>query len=196
MNKIIKVKLSDFKVIWADSGDSLATDGISTCIGIMFNGTIGNRQFLAMYHWAGFDTQLNKDNLDDQVKAERELKSIFKTLAFRIKFWGRAGKPNLNQLHLIGGEQKQEHLSGTEMEVNALFKAEEYSKLYFNVLDNFTCKRDHYLTTGTDTLMLVLSSSGVTGTKDEYCDSESEYSDESDDSDDSDDQSTLSFSRR
>ncbi len=111
---------------WPTEVPVLATAGISTCMAIILHGNIHNIPFVAMYHWAGFASHVNKR---DEYQMLTETYKVFNDISdkIRTKFTAAQDEPiSINGISIIGGEKQQKDeqgkiiVSGTAKEVKLL----------------------------------------------------------------------------
>lgn len=137
----------------------LWTEGVSTCICILVQGTINEKPYLAMFHWDGLPSNFDRSSPHLALQLEAIVLRIFDSLRVYIKQrMGGREKPIMTSCICIGGERRSETLSGTELEVEALntYGMNACSR-YFTVTSDATFLNHHFLTTGSLSLRVVFS---------------------------------------
>lgn len=146
------VEMGECVVLPVNDKDScLKTEGISTCIALIFKGTIDEIPYIGLYHWAGFCG----DEADVLL-----INDLFEEIALEIQseFSLQDKPPNLESLFVIGGERQQVEedgtllISGTANEVQLLKQhSENCCQVFFDV-ENLEITFLNFLTSNTQSL--------------------------------------------
>ncbi len=149
-----KVEQEEMIALEAEN-NGLWTEGISTCIGIMIQGSVDSKPFIAMYHWEGFSAYFDKKSASPAT-LKSEIAKVFRSLRNEIrKSLGSNTRPILNCVFHVGGEKETEELTGTALEVETL---QRYGcvavKKYFKCHDGFVFKGRNFVTEGNESLRL------------------------------------------
>lgn len=128
--------------------------GVTTCMCLALYGHTSDAPFIGMYHWSGFNSGLDQG---EEVVSEDVygLVSQLVTAARQQLDLDKDAPLFLDKFFVIGGEQQQEMLRGTEFEVNALknyIETQCQEEFVFSDATGFYFY--NYLTSGEQTLTI------------------------------------------
>ncbi len=133
------VNQEEIKVAASIEKKTLITTGVSTCIAILAKGEANGIDYIALYHWEGFNASFNKNAEDALQLTQNHIHDVFIKIREEIScefVMSPLDKPGLDALHIIGGQHGTENVSGTDLEIKALENyASEACAENFNVSD-------------------------------------------------------------
>jgi hypothetical protein len=162
--KLIEVIMGDV-VFTSDTKTSLITEGVTTCIAIIVQGSFWDEEhdeinFCGLYHWSGFGPSA--------IEQDKQAHTTFLYFLEKLRYFAGIEDDmeiNIDSLQFIGGEKEQRDIaneiiiSGSEAEVNSLKKAVnefDFEKYFFNI-DPKVISHQHFLTTGEQSISIELT---------------------------------------